>query len=78
MRFGLLPPAQRAPLHEARPTPLRKADVDDIEVPGHDRLAEDGSSLACDLGPEVAVREVGEGEHLHLREARELCRADRG
>ena len=77
MRFGLLPPAQRATLHQARPTPLRKADVDDIEVPRHDRLGKDGPRLARDLGPEVPVREVREGEHLHLREPRDLCRPGR-
>src|SRR5919199_2695287 len=77
MRFGLLPPAQRATLDQARPTPLRKADVDDIEVPRHDRLGKDGPRLARDLGPEVPVREVREGEHLHLREPRDLCRPGR-
>jgi hypothetical protein len=77
MRSGLLPPAQCATLHQARPTPLRKADVDDIEVSRHDRLAEDRPRLARDLGPEVAIREVREGEHLHPSEPGKLGRAGR-
>jgi hypothetical protein len=64
MRLGLLTPAQRPAFGEAWPAPFRKADVDDIEVPWDDRLGEDGSRLPGDLGAEVAVREVGEGEHV--------------
>ena len=69
--------ASCSPLDEARPAPLWEADVDDIEVPRHDRLGKDGAGLARDLGPEVAVREVREGEHAHVRrprELRDLCR----
>jgi hypothetical protein len=74
MRFGLLPPAQSPALDKARSAPFRKADVDDIEVPRHHRLREDGACFAGYLGPEVAVREMGEDEHLHPRGARELGR----
>jgi putative nucleotidyltransferase with HDIG domain len=63
---------KRPALHEARPAPLREADVDDIEVPRHDRLGEDRASLARDLGTEVPVREVGEREHAHVRRAGQL------
>ena len=62
MRLPLLVPAQRPALHEPGPTPLREADIDDIEVLRDDGLREDRARLADDLGPEVAVREVGERE----------------
>jgi hypothetical protein len=78
MRLGLLPPAQRSTLDESRPAPLREADVDDIEVPRHDRLREDRASFARDLGPEVAVGEMGQDQHLHAGRAGELRRADCG
>jgi hypothetical protein len=42
-------------------------DVDDIEVLWNHRLREDLPRLACDLGPEVAVGEVRQREHPHLR-----------
>ena len=71
-------PAQRPALHEPGPAPLREADVDDIEVLRHDRLGEDGARLAQDLRPEVAVRQVGEGEQAHSGCERELGRARRG
>jgi hypothetical protein len=74
MRLGLLSPAQRPTLDEARPAPFRKADVDDIEVPRNDRLGEDSPRLPRDPRPEVAVREVREDEHLHPRRSRELGR----
>ena len=76
MRFGLLRPAQRPTLDETRPAPFRKADVDDIEVPGDDRFGEDGPRLARDLGSEVAVGEVREHEHLDAGRAGELGCAD--
>jgi hypothetical protein len=77
MRLGLLPPAQRPTLDEARTTPLRKADIDDIEVPRHDRLRKDGARLAYDLGAEVAIREMGEDEHLDAGLARKLGGTER-
>ncbi len=53
--------------------------MDDIEVPGNHGLAEDVPRLADDLRPEVAVREVGEGEHPDVRGPRDLGgRARRG
>ena len=63
---------ERPAFYEARPASLREADVDDIEVPRDDRFREDRTRLARDLGTEVAVRQVREGEHAHLRRAREL------
>jgi hypothetical protein len=72
MQFALLVSAERPALYEARPASFREADVDDIEVPRYDRLGEDRTRLARDLGTEVAVRQVREGEHAHLRRAREL------
>jgi hypothetical protein len=42
-------------------------DVDDIEVLRNHGLREDLPRLAGDLGPEVAIREVREREHPHLR-----------
>jgi hypothetical protein len=77
MRLGLLPPAQRPTLDETRPAPFRKADIDDIEVPWNDCLRKKGSCLAGDLGPEVAIREVREGQHLHSCRARQLGGAGR-
>src|ERR1044072_489540 len=53
--------SERAALDEDGRAPLRERDVDDIEVPGHDRLRKDGSRLAGDLGSEVPVGEVREG-----------------
>jgi hypothetical protein len=72
MRLGLLPPALRPTLDETRPAPFRKADIDDIEVPRDDGLRENAPRLAGDLGPEVAIREVGEGQHLHSCRTGEL------
>ena len=62
MRLPLFVPAQRPALYESGPTPLREADVDDIEVLRNHRLREDDPRLADDLGPEVAVGEVRESE----------------
>ena len=76
MRLGLLPPAQRPTLDEARAAPLRKADVDDIEVSGHDRLREDNTRLAHDLGAEVPIREMREDQHLDTGFTRQLCSAE--
>ena len=73
----LLLPPERAALHEARRPSLGERDIDDIEVPGHDRLGEDGPRLPRDLGPEVPVRHVGEDEHLHAGGPRELGRGAR-
>ena len=78
MRLGLLPPAQRPTLDEARPAPFRKADVDDIEVPRDDRLRKNDPRLTGDLGPEIPIREVREGQHLHSRRLREPCSTGRG
>src|SRR6185436_19849997 len=66
--------SERAALDEYRRAPLSKRDVDDIEVPGHDRRGKHGPRLARDLGPEVPVREVREGEELHRGDPRELGR----
>jgi hypothetical protein len=77
MRLGLLPPAQRPTLDEARTAPFRKADVDDIEVPRHDRLREDGACLADDLGTEVTVREMREDKHLDAGRVRKLGGTER-
>ena len=65
-------PAQRPALYESGPAPLREADVDDIEVPGHDSLGEDGASLASQLWPEVPTRDVREHEQPHRRQSSEL------
>jgi hypothetical protein len=78
MRLPLFVPAHRPALDESGPAPLRKADVDDIEVPRDDRLGKDGPRLAHYLGPEVAVREVREREKSHPGAAGELGRARRG
>ena len=55
--------AQRPALHEPGPTPLREADVDDIEVLRNDGLREDGARLSEDFGPEIPVRQMRESEH---------------
>jgi hypothetical protein len=65
MRLPLFPSANCPALHEPGPTPLREADVDDIEVLRHDRLREDAACLAHDLGPEVAIGEVGQRQQPH-------------
>jgi hypothetical protein len=78
MRLGLLPPAQRPTLDETRPTPFRKADVDDIEVPRNDGFRENRPCLARDLGAEVAVRQVRQRQHLHAGRPRELSGAGGG
>ena len=70
--------ADRSTLDEPRPAPLREADVDDIEVPRHDRLGEDGARLARDLRPEVAVRQVSQREHADAGGARQLRDVDCG
>jgi len=78
MRLGLLPPAQRPTLDETRPTPFRKANVDDIEVPRNDGFRENRPCLAGDLGTEVTVRKVRQRQHLHAGRTRQLGRAGRG
>ncbi len=75
MRLPLFVPAQRPALHEPGPTPLREADVDDIEVLWNDGLGEDGARLADDLRPEIAVRQMGEREQAHPGCERQLGRA---
>ena len=65
-------PAQRPALQKPGPTPLREADVDDIEVLRDDGLPEDRARLADDLWPEVAVREVREREQLDSGGLRQL------
>jgi putative nucleotidyltransferase with HDIG domain len=77
MRLPLFVPAQRPALHEPGPAPLREADVDDIEVLRDDGIGKDGPRLAHDLRPEVAVRQVGEGQQAHSRCERQLGRARR-
>jgi hypothetical protein len=64
--LGLLVTPERPALDEPRRAPLWKGDVDDIEVPGNDRLGEDRACLARDLGPEVPVGQVCEDEHPGL------------
>src|SRR6185503_7339629 len=77
MRLPLLVPAQRPALYESGPTPLREADVDDIEVLRNDRLREYGPRFADDLGPEVAVGEVREGQKTDARRDGKLRRGRR-
>jgi hypothetical protein len=77
MRLPLFVPAQRPALYESGPTPLREADVDDIEVLRNDRLREDGPRLADDLGSEVTVGEVREGEKTDARRGGKLRRGRR-
>jgi hypothetical protein len=76
MRLGLLPPAQRPTLDEAWAAPLRKADVDDIEVPRHDGFREDDACFAHDFWPEVPIREMREDEHLYARVTGQLGSAE--
>jgi hypothetical protein len=64
--------AQRAALHEPRSAPLRKADVDDIEVPRHDSLREDRPRLPGQLRSEVTARDVRQDEQPDRREPRDL------
>jgi hypothetical protein len=78
MQLALLMPAERPALDETRPASLREADVDDIEVPGHDRLREDVTRFACDLRPEVTVRKVRQRQHLHVGGTSELGHVDGG
>jgi putative nucleotidyltransferase with HDIG domain len=75
MRLPLFVPAQRPALHELGPAPLREADVDDIEVLRNHGLRENRARLTHDLGAEVAVRQVREGQEPHAGGQRELCRA---
>ena len=70
--------AERPALNEARPAPLREADVDDIEVPRHNRVGEDGTSLPRDLRTEVAIGEMRQREHADVRGARKLRDLDGG
>jgi hypothetical protein len=74
----LLPASQRSTLDEARCASLGERDVDDIEVPGHDRLGKDRPRLPRDLRTEVAVREVRQGEQANSGDPRELRRGERG
>jgi putative nucleotidyltransferase with HDIG domain len=78
MRLPLFVPAQCPALHKPGPAPLREADVDDIEVLRNDGLRENGARLAEDLGPEITVRQMREGEHAGAGRRRELGRARRG
>ena len=64
--LGLLVTPERPALDQPRRAPLGKGDVDDIEVPGHDRLGEDRACLARDLGPEISVRQMCQDEHPGL------------
>jgi hypothetical protein len=77
MRLPLFVPAQRPALHEPGPTPLREADVDDIEVLRDDVSGNTAARLADDLGPEVAVRQMGEREEAYSGRRRKLGRARR-
>jgi hypothetical protein len=65
-------------LDETGAAPLGVPYVDDIEVPGNDGPGEDLASLTRDLGPEVAVREVGEDEQSDVRGPSDFRRADAG
>ncbi len=78
MRLTLFVPAQRPALHQPGPAPLREADVDDIEVLRNDGLRENRTRLPKDLGPEIAVRQVREGEHASSGGGCELGRARGG
>ena len=75
MGLPLFVPAQCPALHKPGPAPLREADVDDIEVLRDDRLGEDGSRFANDLGPEVPVGQMRESEQANSRGGGELGRA---
>ena len=77
MRLPLLLTAKRPTFDETGPAPLREADVDDIEVLRNNRLGEDRARLADDLRPEVAVRQMRQREHPHLRCLRKLGRRRR-
>jgi hypothetical protein len=70
--------AERPAFHEARPASLREADVDDIEVSRDDRLRENRARLARNLRAEVAIRQVREREHAHVRRTGELRHLGRG
>jgi hypothetical protein len=63
MPLAFLSGRSRPGLHESGAAPLGEPDVDDIEVPWDDRVGKDLPRLACDLGAEVAVRQVGERQH---------------
>jgi hypothetical protein len=78
MGFPLFLEPNGAALHEPRPTPLRKADVDDIEVPRDDRLGEHGPRLPQNLRPEVPVGKVGQDQHPYLAGEGELSSRSRG
>ena len=65
-------PAQRPALQKPGPTPLREADIDDIEVLRDDGFREDRARLTDDFGPEVAIREVCEREQSDSGGLREL------
>jgi hypothetical protein len=75
MRLPLFVPAHCPALHEPGPTPLREADVDDIEVLRNHGLGENRARLADDLGPEIPVREVRERQQPHSGGDCELGRA---
>src|SRR4029453_6952264 len=75
--FPLAPPGERAALLQLRPAAPRAADVDRIEVPGHDRVREDRPRLADDLASEVAVREMRQREELDLGGACDPGRLER-
>src|SRR5687768_5537483 len=66
LRDGLGLPMERSSLAELRCAPLLERDVDNVEVPGNDRLGEDGACLPRDLAGEIARREMGEREHAHV------------
>jgi len=72
--LGLLVTPERPALDQPRRAPLGKGDIDDIEVPGHDRFGEDRSCLARDLGPEISVRQVCQNEHPGRRGGSQLGR----
>jgi hypothetical protein len=78
MGFPLFLEPNGAALHEPRPTPLGKADVDDIEVSRHDCLVEHRPSLPEDLRPEVAIGEVRQDEHPYFAGEGELSCRSRG
>ena len=59
-------PVRGSSLHELWRPPLLERDDDDIQVPRHDGVGEDGLRLALDLAAEVAVGEMRESEHPDL------------
>src|SRR6185436_75583 len=59
-----------AALDQTWRTPLRERYVDHVEVLRHHGVGEDRTRLTCNLGSEVAIREVRQRQERHLGIAR--------